>query len=121
MAQKKLTLPSGATVTLRDPKTLLVKDRKALMRATDGVEGDGAKTIALGDALLAMMIEDWSFDYIIPSIKKESLDNLTPEDYDFLSESIEDIHLYLFPKLAKTEESDKDPKADTANSKDSNG
>lgn len=121
MASKKLTLPSGATVTLRDPKTLLIKDRKAIMTATDGIEGDGAKTTALGDALLTMMIEDWSFDLILPSVKKDSLDQLTPQDYDFLSENISDIHEYLFPKLAKTDENEKDPKADTANSKDSNG
>jgi hypothetical protein len=113
---KKLTLPSGATVTFRDPKTLRVKDRRRLMTTVDGVEGDLAKALALSDALISMLVEDWSFDLIIPSAKLESLDELEMADYDYLVEETKDAQKYLYPSLAETEETAKDPKASTANS-----
>lgn len=114
---KKIKLPSGATVTFKDPKTLRVKDRKQVMKTADAAQGgDLTKALALGDALIAMLIEDWSFDLLIPSIKLESLDELTMADYDFLVEETKDAQGYLFPKLAETPETEADPKAPTGNS-----
>jgi hypothetical protein len=113
---KKLTLPSGATVTFRDPKTLRVKDRRRLMTTVDQVEGDLAKALALSDALISMLVEDWSFDLIIPSAKMESLDELEMADYDFLVEETKEAQKYLYPNLKETEETVKDPKASTENS-----
>jgi len=113
---KKLTLPSGATVTFRDPKTLRVKDRRRLMTTVDQVEGDLAKALALSDALISMLVEDWSFDLIIPSAKMESLDELEMADYDFLVEETKEAQKYLYPTLKETEETAKDPKANTENS-----
>lgn len=113
---KKLTLPSGASVTFRDPKTLRVKDRRRLMTTVDQVEGDLAKALALSDALISMLVEDWSFDLIIPSAKMESLDELEMADYDFLVEETKEAQKYLYPNLKETEETVKDPKASTANS-----
>jgi hypothetical protein len=113
---KKLTLPSGASVTFRDPKTLRVKDRRRLMTTVDQVEGDLAKALALSDALISMLVEDWSFDLIIPSAKMESLDELEMADYDFLVEETKEAQKYLYPNLKETEETAKDPKASTANS-----
>lgn len=113
---KKVTLPSGATVTFKDPAALRVKDRKRVMRVTDEAEGgDLSKAMALTDALLAMLIADWSFDLIIPSVKVDTLGELTMEDYDFLVEETKDAQKSLFPKLGKTEESEADPKALTDN------
>ena len=114
---KKLTLPTGATVTLKDPSTLRVKDRKKVMRTADMAEGgDLSKALALGDALLAMLIDDWSFDLLIPSIKLESLDELEMKDYDYLVEQTKDAQKQLFPNLSETEANEADPKALTANS-----
>jgi hypothetical protein len=113
---KKVTLPSGATVTFKDPNALRVKDRKRVMRVTDEAEGgDLSKAMALTDALLAMLIEDWSFDLIIPSVKVDTLGELTMEDYDFLVEETKEAQKSLFPKLGKTEETEADPKALTDN------
>lgn len=113
---KKITLPSGATVTFKDPNTLRVKDRKRVMRVTDETEGgELSKAMALTDSLLAMLIEDWSFDLIIPSVKLDTLGELTMEDYDFLVEETKDAQKSLFPKLAKTEETEADPKVHTDN------
>ena len=114
---KKVTLPSGATVTFKDPNALRVKDRKRVMRVTDEAEGgDLSKAMALTDALLAMLIEDWSFDLIIPSIKVDSLGELTMEDYDFLVEETKEAQKVLFPALANTEENEKDTESPLENS-----
>ena len=115
MASKTVTLPSGATATLKDPSTLRVKDRKTVIRASEKGEGDLSKALALGDALIGMLIEEWSFDLIIPSIKIESLDELTMADYDALVEHSKDAQSFLFPNLADTDEIRADPKAPTAN------
>jgi hypothetical protein len=114
---KKVTLPSGATVTLKDPSTLRVKDRKRVMKTADGAEGgDLTKALALGDALIAMLVEEWSFDLLPPSIKLESLDELTMVDYDSLVKHTQDAQKYLFPNLAETPETEADPKAPGENS-----
>ena len=114
---KEVKLPSGATVTLKDPSTLRVKDRKNVMRTADNaIGGDLTKALALGDALVAMLVESWSFDLIPPSIKMESLDELTMADYDALVEHTKDAQKYLFPSLVETPETEKDPKAPGGNS-----
>ena len=112
---KKVTLPSGATATLKDPSTLRVKDRKTVIRASEKGEGELSKALALGDALIAMLIEEWSFNLMIPSIKIETLDELTMADYDALVEESKDAQKYLFPSLSDSDEARKDPKADTVN------
>lgn len=114
---KKVTLPSGATATLKDPNTLRVKDRRAIMTASEKVEGgDLAKALALSDALLAILITDWSFDLPIPSVKTSSVDELEMKDYDALVEHTKEAQKALFPSLAETVENEQDPKATTGNS-----
>jgi len=115
---KKITLPSGATATLKDPSLLRVKDRKRVLKSTEVEGGDLTKALVLGDALIAMLIEDWSFDLVIPAVKIDSLDELEMKDYDFLVEETKDAQKFLFPNLAETEETAQDPKALSVDSKD---
>jgi hypothetical protein len=114
--KRTLKLPSGATVSLKDPAQLRVKDRKNVMRAADKAEGDLSKALALGDALLAMLIEEWSFDLLIPSIKIDSLDELEMKDYDFLVSETQEAQKSLFPSLSETDQNEADPKAITGDS-----
>lgn len=118
MSAKEITLPSGAKVKLKDPSLLRVRDRKNVMRAGDKETGDLSKALALGDAVVAMLVEEWSFDLIIPSVKLESLDELEIKDYDALVEATQEAQKALFPSLSKTEDNEKDPKADTGSSND---
>lgn len=113
---KKVTLPSGATVTLKDPKLLRVKDRKAVLKSSEIEGGDLTRAMALSDALVAMMITDWSFDLPIPALKVDSLNELEMQDYDALVEETKEAQKYLFPTLSETVENEKDPKAITENS-----
>lgn len=112
----KITLPSGATVTLKDPKLLRVKDRKRVLKTADVEGGDLTRALALGDALIAMLIEDWSLDLLIPALKIDNLDELEMADYDALVEATKDAQKFLFPSLGETVENEQDPKAPTDNS-----
>ena len=113
---KKITLPSGATVTLKDPQNLRVKDRKRVLKSAETEGGDLSRALALGDALIAMLVEDWSFDLLIPAVKIDNLDELEMKDYDALVEETKDAQKYLFPNLSETDENEADPKALTADS-----
>jgi len=113
---KKITLPSGATVTLKDPASLRVKDRKRVLKTADVEGGDLTRALALGDALIAMLIEDWSLDLLIPSLKIDNLDELEMKDYDALVDATKDAQKFLFPSLGDTIENEEDPKAPTDNS-----
>ena len=114
---KKITLPSGATVTLKDATLLRVKDRKRVLKSADAEGGDLSKALALGDALIAMLVEEWSFEMLIPVLKMENIDELEMKDYDFLVEQTKDAQKYLFPALSETEQNEADPKVLTENSK----
>jgi hypothetical protein len=116
MASTKITLPSGATVTIKDPSGLRVKDRNRVIKAGDGLTGEIAKGLAFSEALIATIVEDWSFDLLIPSVKSDSLEELEIADYDALVKASEDISSILFPSLAKNEKNEADPKATTESS-----
>jgi hypothetical protein len=74
MSEKKtITLPSGATATFRDPSTLRVKDRKKVLRAANDEQGL-MQALSIVDGLIAILIEEWSFDMMLPSIKVSVLD-----------------------------------------------
>jgi hypothetical protein len=113
---KEITLPSGHTVKLRDPATLLMKDRNKVMEFAGKAENDVEQAIAISNGLVAVMVVEWSFDLIPPSIRPASLGELTPRDYDFLAAEVDEAANYLFPNL--TAEGKDDPKASTANSND---
>lgn len=113
---KKVTLPSGASATLKDPKNLKVKDRKRVMRSAETEGGDLSRAMALSDALIAMLVEEWSFDLVIPAVKLDVLEELDMKDYDYLIEQTKEAQKVLFPSLAETPENEADPKAITANS-----
>lgn len=112
---RMITLPSGATVKLRDPATLLIKDRNKVLK-TAGDEEGMMQAVALINGLLSVMIVEWSFDLIPPAIRIASLEELTPSDYNVLVEETKSAQDYLFPDMS--EGSADDPKVDTANSSD---
>ena len=82
---KAITLPSGATVTLRDPKSLRQKDRTKVYQAASNAEGI-MQGVSMIDGLIAVLVESWSFDLIIPSVHLPSLGELEIPDYDALAE-----------------------------------
>ena len=111
---KIVNLPSGNTATLRDPRTMKQKDRKSLF-----AKDDDANALTMVDRMVALLIEEWSFENLVPpSVKIETLDELDIADYDVLQTHAEEALPILFPRLGKTTETEADPKASTDNSKD---
>lgn len=115
---KEITLPSGNTVKLRDPATLLKKDRDKVSAIASEADTELMQQLALQDGLVAVSVIEWSFDLVPPSIRLASLGELTPKDFDALVKECAPAAEYLFPQLFETEANAKDPKADTANSND---
>jgi hypothetical protein len=105
---KKITLPSGATVTLKEADGLKVKDRKRLMLAGD-IESKAERGIAIGNAMLATLIEDWSYDLLIPSVKEDSIDELTIPDYVALMKETDSLIKEIFPDFEDTDENRANP------------
>ena len=118
MAKKVITLPSGATVTLRDPATLRVKDRKKVFQNASKSEEGIMQALSLTDGLIAILVEEWSLDLIIPSVRIASIDEMEMPDYDALVEETKDAQKALFPQIAQTEETEKDGESPFGNSND---
>ena len=110
---KVITLPSGATATIKDPKTLLMKDRNKILAVANGQEGL-MQAVSLQNGLISVMVESWSFDLIPPSVKITSLDELTVQDYEALSVEALTAQEYLFPTLV--DDGTNDPKVSIGNS-----
>ena len=111
---KQIKLPiSGASVTLRDPKSLKQKDRKK-------VYVDGEITISTGlqmlENILAVLIESWTLDLLLPSVDVKTLGELELADYDVLEAEAKEAMPILFPSLARTAENEADPKVVTDSS-----
>jgi hypothetical protein len=113
---KEITLPSGNTVKLRDPETLLKKDRDKVLQVASEHETPGMQAVALIDGLVAVSVVEWSFDLIPPAIRLASLGELTPRDYQVLSDEAMKAQDYLFPDMGADKQDD--PKVNTANSND---
>lgn len=110
---KEIKLPSGATAVIKDPKTLLMKDRNRVLANASNDEGL-MQAVSLQNGLIAVMVESWTHDLIPPSVKISSLDELTIADYDALSAEALVAQSYLFPNF--TDDGANDPKVITANS-----
>lgn len=110
----EITLPSGATAVIKDPRTLLVRDRNKVLEYADN---DSKVMMAIGmqNGLVAVMVDSWSFDLIPPSVRIESLEELTPADYEALIEASLPAQTALFPSLVADESNTNDPKVITAN------
>jgi len=113
---KTITLPSGATVEMREPHTMLKKDRDKVLAIASEQDTDLMQSVALQDGLISVSVLNWSFDLVPPNIKVTSLGDLTLADYQALSNEALKAQDYLFPALETGNQND--PKAPTANSND---
>jgi hypothetical protein len=114
---RKIDLPSGGWATFKDPSGLKVKDRNKVLKAANKEEGL-MQAISIIDGLIAMLVTDWSFADPIPSIKITSLQELSIPDYDAMAEVAGEAQKSLFPKLAKTDETEADSESPFGDSND---
>lgn len=120
--EQTITLPlSGATVKLRDYKTLKYKDRRrvwASMNNKASEEGQPATGVITIEAVMALIILEWSFldpsgePVPVPSeteSPEDSLGELDNEDFEYLLNYAHDANTILFGGgFAKTLENQKD-------------
>jgi hypothetical protein len=119
MASKVITLPSGNKVTLKDPRELRQKDRVLIYKSN----GDESKSqlergVGMIDTMIAVLISEWEFDLLPPSVNIDTLGDLSIDDYDVLQGEAEAAIPVLFPKLAKDLEAELDPLVRTGSSND---
>lgn len=108
MSEKtKIELPSGGWAIFKDASTLRVRDRKKVLRNASSEEGL-MQALTLVDGLIAILVEEWSFDFPIPSIKINVLEDLTMPDYDVLAEEAGKAQKILFPQLTKNDATEAD-------------
>lgn len=115
--EKTITLPSGATVTFKDPKTLRVKDRRKVLANASKEEGL-MQALSIVDGLIAILVKEWSFEFPPPSVKISVLGELEMPDYDALSEEAGKAQEILFPNLTKSDKAESDPNSPFGNSND---
>jgi hypothetical protein len=108
---KTINLPSGATATLRDAKSLRQKDRLALFA---GIEDDQSvldRGMQMVSNMITILVESWTLDLVPPSVRPDILGELELADYDALAAEAQAAMPLLYPKLAQTPETEADPKA----------
>jgi len=91
----EIKTPSGQSVTLKEADQLTHGDRKAIMSIDQS--GNVPRGFVLTDNLLANVIVDWSYDLLLPSVKIESLDKLSPADVDAIAEAAQPLVEALMP------------------------
>ena len=97
------TLPSGNTVTLRDPKSIRQKDRKKIYENTND-KNELLQAISLTEGVIAMFVESWSFAHLsLPSFNIDVLGELEIADFDALSTKASELVPALFPNTSKAE------------------
>ena len=96
---KEIALPSGATVKLKDPKTLKQGERKKIMLVIGSDENQVKVGLDIVDTILSILIVEWSFDLIIPKVKIGSLDDLSIADYDALADEANKAQEFIWQKF----------------------
>lgn len=107
--ERKLDLPSGGWILLRDPKTLRRKDRQRLLSrlSADTAPGTELSQFSAGmrmiDGLELMMIVEWSIPYLDDpnaAPTAELLDELYLDDAAVLTEACEPVMTIITPRGA---------------------
>ena len=102
---KTITLPSGNTAVIKDPKKLLAKDRKRIYELANDDTGM-MKALTMVEATVAIIIESWSFDLMLPSIRLSILGELSIDDYDALVKESTEAQQVLFANYNTDEGAD---------------
>lgn len=118
-----INLPvSGASVTLRDPHLLRQKDREKVWASFSQLDNILIQGVTMTKGLIALIVESWDLDLIIPSVNISSLGELMPGDFDALAEKAADAQTILFGSgFDDTLENESNPDSPKDNLSDSSG
>jgi hypothetical protein len=100
---KQIQLPSGGTVTFREPTDLRAKDKRRILKnLKDDNIGTFAGAYDLTDGVIMLLVESWSIPYLpnapLPAELPEILGELTIADEQVLTNAAQPVVGLLFPK-----------------------
>ena len=105
MATTEIKLPSGIVVNWRDVTELKQKDRSKIIRSANGAD-DIERGMSIIENTIAVMVESWSIDLLPPSVKIDSLGELTLGDYYLLQAEAQKVMNKLFANFEPSEDAD---------------
>lgn len=95
MSQRYPLASPDSWVELRDPKELRAGDQMDIQDAMTST--GGAMVRQMQNALMALLVENWSLPLPVPSKAPESLRLMTIPDYQALKKLIEPAEELIFP------------------------
>jgi hypothetical protein len=119
--ETELTLPSGGTVTMRDPNFLRSRDRNEMIRKVNGPDAEGKSDIDKGlygiQVMAGIMITDWLLPYepednadgsprawTLPKNDPSIMDELYAADTAVIEEKLVEARKVLMPQAASAEQ-----------------
>jgi len=105
----KVSLTGGEWVELREPTAVRNRDRRLAVMFMEQAPEGVARGYANGYAVVALLVEEWSFTSPVPSLVPEglgvkavnmdSLDDLTPTQFDEIARAAQPARDAIFPKF----------------------
>ena len=93
----KVELSSGNWASVRDVETITNRERRAAMRAWNLAVGDEIERgMVLNDQLIALFVDEWSFDLPLPKENIDVLEELLGHDYDRIQHEVMEAQKSLF-------------------------
>lgn len=93
----KIDLTNGAWASIRDVDTITNRERRKAMRAWNSTEGDDVERgMVLNDQLIALFVDEWSFDRPLPRDDIGVLEDLLGHDYDMIAHAVMEAQKNLF-------------------------
>ena len=93
----KYDLKNSEWVSIRDVATITNRERREAMRAWNRAEGnDIEKGMVLNDMLVALFVDEWSYDKPLPKDDIDVLGDLLGHDYDTICHHVMEAQKNLF-------------------------
>lgn len=93
----KIDLKNGAWASIRDVEAITNRERRAALRIWNATEGDDIERgIVLNDQLIALFVDEWSFDLPLPRDNVAVLEELLGHDYDSIQHHVMEAQKNLF-------------------------
>ena len=99
----KVQLLNDEWVSIRDVETITNRERRQAMRTWSHAEGnDIERGMVLNDQLIALFVDEWSFNLPLPQDNIAVLEDLLGHDYDTLQHEVIEAQKRLFLSFAPT-------------------
>jgi hypothetical protein len=103
----KVELKNGEWASIRDVEAITNRERRAAMRAWNAAEGDEVERgMLLNDQLIALFVDEWSFDLALPKDNLSVLEELLGHDYDTIQHHVMEAQKNLFLRFDPSPDQD---------------